>query len=97
MALALPKIVDLMVVGIATITIFVPITFLALIKNEVYKYRKIAIASIIGGFVVNLFFFTWGTIAPDQFEPKSSFIPAFLVALFIVVIGYSIQNRKQNS
>lgn len=96
MALILPKIVDLMVVGIATITIFVPITFLALIKNEVYKYREIAIASIIGGFVVNLCFFTWGTLAPDQFEPKSSFIPAFLVALIVVVIGYFIQNRKQN-
>jgi Na+/proline symporter len=95
MALILPKIVDLMVVGIATITIFVPITFLALIKNEVYKYRKIATASIIGGFVVNLFFFTWGTLAPDQFEPKSSFIPAFIVALIVLVVGYFIQNKKQ--
>ncbi|MEZ5197585.1 MAG: sodium:solute symporter family protein [Bacteroidales bacterium] len=87
MALAFPKIVDLMVVGIATIVIFVPITFLALLKNEVYKYRKIAIASILTGFVVNLYFFIWGNISPDQFEPKSSFIPAFIVSSITLLIG----------
>ena len=46
--------------------------------------------------MVNLFFFTWGTIAPDQFEPKSSFIPAFIVALIVLVVGYFVQNKKQN-
>jgi len=75
MALILPKIVDLMVVGIATITIFVPITF-------------------IGGFVVNLFFFTWGTIAPDQFEPKSSFIPAVIVSGLIVATIFFKENER---
>ncbi len=94
LALILPKIVDLMVVGIATITIFVPITFLALIKNEVYKYRKIALFSIVSGFVVNLFFFTWGTISPDQFQPKSSFIPAVIVSAVVVVAGLLIKSKK---
>ncbi|MCD4664075.1 MAG: sodium:solute symporter family protein [Bacteroidales bacterium] len=88
MALILPKIVDLMVVGIATIVIFVPITFLALIKDDVYKYRKIAVVSIIAGFFVNLVFFVWGTLAPEQFEPKSSFIPAFVVAAIVVLVYY---------
>ncbi len=87
MALVLPKIVDLMVVGIATIVIFVPATFLALLKDDVYKYRKAAIYSIIAGFVVNLFFFVWGTVAPQQFQAKSSFIPAFIVASLTLLAG----------
>jgi Na+/proline symporter len=87
MALVFPKIVDLMVVGIATIVIFVPVTFLALIRNDVYKYRRIAVYSIISGFVVNLFFFIWGTLAPLQFQAKSSFIPAFVVASLVLLIG----------
>ena len=40
MALILPKIVDLMVVGIASIVIFVPATFLALVKKDVLHYKK---------------------------------------------------------
>jgi SSS family solute:Na+ symporter len=94
MALILPKIVDLMVVGLATIVIFVPVTFLALIKEGVFRYRRIAAASIMSGFVVNLVFFTWGMLAPDQFEPKSSFIPAFIVALLVLVIGMSLRKGK---
>ena len=90
MALVLPKIVDLMVVGIATIVIFVPVTFLALIKDDVYKYRMAAIYSIISGFVVNLFFFVWGTLSPDQFQAKSSFIPAFIVASLVLLVGVKL-------
>ena len=94
MALLLPKIVDLMVVGIATIVIFVPATFLALIKDDVYKYRKAAIYSIVSGFVVNLFFFVWGTVSPSQFQAKSSFIPAFIVAVLALLIGIKIKKPK---
>jgi SSS family solute:Na+ symporter len=95
MALILPKIVDLMVVGIATIVIFVPVTFLALIKPDVYRFHKVAAASIISGFIVNLFFFTWGTLAPDQFQPKSSFIPAFIISSLTLVIGIYFTRRKK--
>lgn len=94
MALALPKIVDLMVVGIATIVIFVPVTFLALIKDDVYKYRKAAIYSIVSGFIVNLFFFVWGTVAPEQFQAKSSFIPAFIVASLVLLVGIKVKKSK---
>jgi hypothetical protein len=94
MALVLPKIVDLMVVGIATIVIFVPVTFLALIKDDVYKYRIAAIYSIISGFTVNLFFFVYGTVAPGQFQAKSSFIPAFIVASVVLLIGIKIKKSK---
>ncbi|MBN2175718.1 MAG: sodium:solute symporter family protein [Bacteroidales bacterium] len=95
MALLLPKIIDLMVVGIATIVIFVPITFLALIRKEVYRYRKIAVISVISGFIVNLFFFTWGTISPEKFEPKSSFIPAFITASVLLLTGIFIMKMKK--
>jgi uncharacterized membrane protein (UPF0136 family) len=94
MALVLPKIVDLMVVGIATIVIFVPVTFLALIKDDVYKYRMAAIYSIISGFVVNLFFFVWGTLSPDQFQAKSSFIPAFIVASLVLLVGIRVNKAR---
>ena len=97
MALILPKIVDLMVVGIATIVIFVPVTFLALIRDDVYKYRKVAIYSVIAGFTVNLFFFTWGTLAPGQFEPKSSFIPAFIVSSLVLIVGIYFVKREMSS
>lgn len=94
MALVFPKIVDLMVVGIATIVIFVPITFLALIKHNVFRYRKAAVLSIIVGFVINLAFFIWGNISPDQFEPKSSFIPAFIVSSITLLFGVYWVNSK---
>ncbi len=94
MSLAFPKIVDLMVVGLATIVIFVPITFLALIKKDVYQYRFAAIASILSGFAVNLIFFIFGIVSPENFEAKSSFIPAFIVALIVLLCGIFIKRRK---
>jgi len=93
MALILPKIVDLMVVGIATIVIFVPVTFLALIKKDVLRYKKIAVISLIAGFLVNLIFFVWGTMRPDQFEPKSSFIPAFIVSSLVILASFSKKTK----
>ncbi len=93
-SLVFPKIVDLMVVGIGTIVIFVPTTFLALMKNSVFQYRNIAIASILSGFSVNLGFFILGIINPQVFEPKSSFIPAFLVASVVLFIGYFYKKKR---
>lgn len=95
MAMSFPKIVDLMVVGLATIVIFVPVTFLALIKSEVHHYRKPALWSIGAGFIFNLSFFIWGVVAPEQFEPKSSFIPGFLTALIFLLAGIWLENKKQ--
>lgn len=94
MALILPKIIDLMVVGIATIVIFVPVTLLALARQKVYNYKQTAIISIIAGFAVNLIFFIWGTIAPEQFEAKNSFIPAFLVSVLVTIIGMRSQKSS---
>jgi len=94
LALVLPKIVDLMVVGTSAIVVFVPCTFLALIKKDVYQYRKIALLSIVGGFVVNIVFFILGNIYPLSFQPKSSFVPAFIVSMIILLIGLRTGVRK---
>jgi SSS family solute:Na+ symporter len=94
MALVFPYIVDLMVVGISTIAIFVPITFLALIKKDVYMYRKAALASILSGFFVNLILFVYGIILPQQFEAKSSFVPAFILATLVLVIGVKLTKKE---
>lgn len=97
MALSFPKIVDLMVVGLATIVIFVPVTFLALIKGEVHHYRTPALWSVGVGFVVNLSFFVWGVVAPEQFEPKSSFIPGFLSALAALLTGIFFEKKSRKA
>ncbi|MCK5538981.1 MAG: hypothetical protein KAI79_19310 [Bacteroidales bacterium] len=83
-----------MVVGIASIVIFVPVSFLALMKNQVIQYKKQALYSLLLGFIVNLSFFIWGTLRPEQMNNKSSFIPAFIVASLILIIGVGIKNRK---
>jgi solute:Na+ symporter, SSS family len=93
MALSFPKIVDLMVVGLGTIVIFVPVTFLALIKKQVHRYKYAALASIAAGFAVNLYFFTLGVFKPELFEPKSSFIPAFIIALIVLLIAMRIRRK----
>lgn len=94
-ALLFPKIVDLMVVGIGTIVIFVPITLLALTHEHVGQYNKIALWSILSGFVVNLIFFIGGLIFTDILEPKSSFIPAFIIASLVLIIGIQIKKNKR--
>ncbi|MFK5857253.1 MAG: sodium:solute symporter family protein [Bacteroidota bacterium] len=93
-ALVFPYIVDLMIVGISTIALFVPITLFALVSKNAYKHRKAALASILLGFAVNIVLFTWGILSPDQFSAKSSFIPAFIVAAIVLGIGVAINKDK---
>ncbi len=97
MALLFPKIVDLMVVGIGTIAIFVPVTLIALLDKNAADYRLTATWSIFSGFLVNLVFFIWGVLSPESFQPKSSFIPAFIVALLVMVLGRWWRKRRNNS
>ncbi len=94
MALAFPYIVDLMVVGISTIALFVPITLFALISSDPYKHRRSALASILSGFGVNVSLFTWGIVSPEQFSAKSSFIPAFIVAAIVLAVGVLFNKNK---
>ncbi len=94
-ALVFPYIVDLMVVGIGTIVIFVPITLLALNNENPGKYASAALWSILAGFVVNTAFFAWGVISPQAFEPKSSFIPAFIISAIVLLIGMKFTSKTK--
>lgn len=93
-ALSFPKVVDLMIVGISMIVIYTPITLIALIKKDPYKYRKVAFISVVLAFVVNLSFFLWGVLFPEQFNAKTSFIPAFLVAVISTLIGMAFVKKS---
>lgn len=93
MSLVFPYIVDLMVVGISTIALFVPITLFALISKNAHKHRKAALASILSGFVVNIVLFTWGIMCPEQFSAKTSFVPAFVVAAIVMIIGVKVKGK----
>jgi len=94
-ALVFPYIVDLMIVGISTIALFVPITLFALTSKNAYKHRGAALSSILSGFVVNIILFTWGIISPEQFSAKSSFIPAFIIAAIVLWIGVVVNKTKR--
>ena len=93
-ALSFPNIVDLMVVGISMIVIYTPITLIALSSKNPFQYRYVAFISIVLAFVVNLTFFLLGVFLPEQYNPKSSFIPAFLVAVLSTLIGMWVVKRK---
>jgi len=93
-ALVFPKVVDLMVVGISMIIIYTPLTLIALLKKDPYKYRYVGFISIVLAFLVNLTFFLLGIFLPEQFNPKSSFIPAFLVAVISTIIGMAFVKKR---
>lgn len=95
-ALVFPYIVDLMVIGLATIVIFAPVTLLALLNKHPYKYYKQALASVMSGFGVNLFFFIGGLLYPEYIEIKASFIPAFLVASLVLLAGIFIKRENND-
>jgi len=96
MALVFPHIVDLMVVGLATIVVFAPITILALSVRSPGKYRKLALSSIVLGFLVNLAFFAAGLLAPGTVEAKASFIPAFIAASLVVIAGLAFKHKRDD-
>lgn len=93
-ALSFPKVVDLMIVGISMIVIYTPITLIALTKQDPYQYRRVAFISVVLAFVVNLSFFLWGVFSPEQFNAKTSFIPAFLVAVISTLIGMAFVKKN---
>ena len=94
LSLTFPYIVDLMVVGIGTIVIFVPVTLLALSHPNPGHYARWALVSILSGFMVNTVFFVLGISQPETFEPKSSFIPAFIVSALVLGAGLLIHTKK---
>ncbi len=95
-ALAFPHIVDLMVIALSTITLFVPVTLFALIDNKAGLYQKQAVYSIVSGFIVNVIFFTFGLLYPEQFQAKSSFVPGFIVAVLVMLISVKVKKKKES-
>ncbi len=93
-AMGFPYIVDLMVVGIGTIVIFVPVTVLALTHSRPHYYAKAALVSIFLGFVVNTGFFIFGVFSPNSFEPKSSFIPAFIISALALLVSMKMTKKS---
>ncbi len=89
-ALVFPNIVDLMVVGISTITIFAPITIFALINKNAFAYRKAVIISLLVAFFINLFLFVLGVNSPEIFNPKASFIPSIIIETIVLIIGVKL-------
>jgi solute:Na+ symporter, SSS family len=94
MALIFPNIVDLMVVGISTITIFAPITLFALVKKDAHRYRKTVIISLLVAFFINLALFIWGLNSPESFNPKSSFVPSIIIETLILLSGMKLTDMK---
>ncbi len=94
LALVLPGIVNLMVVGIGTIAVFVPATLLALLHKHPASYRKAAWVSILIGFLVNFLLFVLGIVNPKIIEPKVSFVPAMLLAFISLGLGMFFRKTR---
>ena len=95
MALVFPNIVDLLIVGISTITIFAPVTLFALLAKNPFLYRKIVLISLLFAFVVNLVFFIIGILHPEIFNAKSSFVPSIIIETIILLAGMFFINNSR--
>lgn len=87
MALFFADIVNLFVAGITMNILFTPITVLALIRKDVYKYKKAAFASILSGTIVILVIFILGFSTQNDSLLKMAFVPATIVATISLFIG----------
>lgn len=97
MALYMADIVELFIAGITLNIIFTPITLLALIKKDVYKYKFAAFTSILSGTIVIASLFAYGFIIDDSGILKIAFVPATIVATIAMFIGVWIRNRKEKA
>jgi solute:Na+ symporter, SSS family len=95
MALFFADIVNLFVAGITMNILFTPITILALIKKDVYKYKFAAFSSILTGVVVILILFVYGFATHNDSVLKMAFIPATIVATIALFVGLWRQKRKR--
>ncbi|MFP4663929.1 MAG: sodium:solute symporter [Bacteroidales bacterium] len=94
MALFFADIVNLFVAGITMNIIFTPITLLALIKKDVYKYKFAAFASLTSGTLVILILFVYGFATGNDSVLKMAFIPATIVAGIALLIGLRRHKKK---
>ncbi|MFO8066239.1 MAG: sodium:solute symporter family protein [Bacteroidales bacterium] len=96
LALYFADIVELFIAGITLNILFTPVSILALVKKDVYKYKYAAYASIATGTIVIAAFFTYGFITLHDGILKIAFIPATIMATIALLIGMWYQNRKKS-
>ncbi|MDA3911768.1 MAG: sodium:solute symporter family protein [Bacteroidales bacterium] len=94
MALFFADIVNLFVAGITMNILFTPITILALLRKDVYRYKRAAFASILSGTIVILAIFTVGFSTGNDGLLKIAFVPATLIATIALFIGLYRQKQK---
>ncbi|PLX07785.1 MAG: hypothetical protein C0596_09285 [Marinilabiliales bacterium] len=95
MALYMADIVELFIAGITLNIIFTPVTLLALIKKDVYKYKFAAFSSILAGTIVIAALFAYGFIIDDSGILKIAFVPATIVATIAMFLGIWVRNGKE--
>lgn len=95
MALFFADIVNLFVAGITMNILFTPITILALIRKDVYKYKLAAFSSILWGTAVILIMFIYGFATGNDSILKMAFVPASLVATIALFTGLWIQKKRE--
>lgn len=93
-AMAIPNLVDLMVVGTSSVVIFTPATVAALLKKEKLR-AKSAFWSVGLGLLVNIIIFTSSTLGVIKFEPKASYVPAILVALIAYFVSEGVHKFRE--
>ncbi len=94
MALYLSDIVELFIAGITLNILFTPVTLLALIKKDVYKYKYAAFSSVVSGTIVITTLFAYGFISGESSILKIAFVPATIVATIALFIGIWVKNMK---
>lgn len=93
-AVVLPNLVDLMIVGTSSAVIFTPCTVAAMLKRGKLR-AKSAFWSVSLGFLVNVIIFVSSTLKIIEFEPKASFVPAFLVALTAYFVAERVYKHRE--
>lgn len=84
-AVIVPDLVDLIVVGTSSVVIFTPATVAVIVKKKAARVSS-AVWSIVSGFVVNLLIFGSATAGLIKFEAKASYVPALFVATVVFFV-----------
>jgi solute:Na+ symporter, SSS family len=93
MALLFANIVNLFVAGITMNILFTPITLLALLRKDVYRYKKSAFASILSGAIVIIVLFSIGFATQNDSILKMAFIPSTFIATIVLLLGLKLEKK----
>lgn len=88
-AVIVPNLVDLMVVGTSSVVIFTPATLAVLVKKKAARVTS-AVWSVVAGFVANLLIFGSASAGLINFEAKASYVPALFIATIVFFVTEGI-------